>query len=644
MRIELQKLTLQNFKGIKSLAIPFGMVTDISGDNATGKTTVADAFFWLLFNKDSQERATFQIKTLDGDGQEIHGLEHAVEGEFTVDGARLELKKVYKEKWTKRKGEAQKVMTGHTTDYFVDEVPVKKSEYEERINALISEELFKLLSNPFYFPNMHWESQREALVAFCGDVTDETIIASDKALEPLSGLLDGKNIDDFKKVVASKRRALNKELETIPARIAELSNQIVEEDFTLLSKQIIWDKEKLEKINEQIADKSKVSDEELEEKERVIKAKGRMSEIKDEVRQRHQKVIAEYNDKLQEAESKLYKAKANLDPLEITAGGLENQIESLNRRRDNLREEWAAQKARTFEFDESESACPTCKRPFPDEEIEEKRIEMKANFEAFRDAELKEIQRKGKEAKAKVDELEAELKRTTEEAEMLEKQIAELEKKVLEIKNEKPNLNVEKELAGNAEYGRLASLVTEAERPRDLTTMADDGGLSIKKNDLEIRIEKLQERLAAKGQNERLEKRIDELKEDERRYANEIAKLEGQEFLCEKFTRAKVDMLESKINEQFEVVNFKLFNEQVNGGLSETCEATINGVPYSSANRAAQINAGLDIIRTLSKHYGYQVPVMIDNREAVNSLIAMDTQLINLRVTDDPELKVEVQQ
>jgi hypothetical protein len=174
--------------------------------------------------------------------------------------------------------------------------------------------------------------------------------------------------------------------------------------------------------------------------------------------------------------------------------------------------------------------------------------------------------------------------------------------------------------------------------------MADDGGLSIKKNDLEIRIEKLQERLAAKGQNERLEKRIDELKEDERRYANEIAKLEGQEFLCEKFTRAKVDMLESKINEQFEVVNFKLFNEQVNGGLSETCEATINGVPYSSANRAAQINAGLDIIRTLSKHYGYQVPVMIDNREAVNSLIAMDTQLINLRVTDDPELKVEVQQ
>lgn len=642
MRIELEKLTLQNFKGIKQLTIPFGMITDISGDNATGKTTVADAFFWLLFNKDSQERATFQIKTLDGDGQEIHGLEHAVEGEFTVDGSSLTLRKVYKEKWTKKKGEAQKVMTGHTTDHFVDEVPVKKSEYETKINDLISEELFKLLSNPFYFPSMHWESQREALVAFCGDVTDETIIASDKSLEPLMELLDGKDIDDFKKMVASKRWALNKELQTVPARIAELSNQIVEDNFGAIEVSLDKVKSELKVINDRIADRSKLSDEELMEKERVIKAKSRMSEIKDEVRQRHQRVITEYNDKLQEVESALYKAKADLNPRKIHAGGLVNQIETLNNRRNELRETWAAEKARTFEFDGSEASCPTCERSFPDDEIEEKRIEMQKNFEAFRETKMKEIQRQGKEAKAKVDELEAELKRTSAEVEMLESQIAELEKTVLEIKSKKPKFNVEKELADNAEYGRLAMMVAEADKPRDLTTMADDGGLSIKKNDLEIRIEKLQERLASKAQNERLEKRITELKEDERHYANEIAKLEGQEFLCEKFTRAKVDMLESKINEQFEVVNFKLFDTQVNGGISETCEATINGVPYSSANRAAQINAGLDIIRTLSKHYGYQVPVMIDNREAVNSLIAMNTQLVNLRVTDHPELKVEV--
>lgn len=114
--------------------------------------------------------------------------------------------------------------------------------------------------------------------------------------------------------------------------------------------------------------------------------------------------------------------------------------------------------------------------------------------------------------------------------------------------------------------------------------------------------------------------------------------------MCEEFIRTKVELLEGSINNKFAgSISFKLFNKQINGGLNECCEATVNGVPFSNANTASQINAGLSIVNTLCNHFDVQAPIFIDNAESVNKIGETDSQLIKLIVSLDNTLKVEVE-
>ena len=219
--MKLTKLELLNFKGLKSFAINLNGDVVIRGDNATGKTTVFDSVCWLLFGKDSLDRADFEIKTLDG-GEPIHKVNHEVTGTFTLDeGGTVELKRVYREKYSSPRG-GEVTMTGHTTDYFVDGVPKKEKEYKEIVNALIDEGIFKLITNPLYFNETYsWQNRRKLLLEMCGDIDDISVINSRDDLRRLAELLEGRTVDDYRKVVAAKKTAINKELDMIPVRIDE---------------------------------------------------------------------------------------------------------------------------------------------------------------------------------------------------------------------------------------------------------------------------------------------------------------------------------------------------------------------------------------------------------------------------------------
>lgn len=137
--------------------------------------------------------------------------------------------------------------------------------------------------------------------------------------------------------------------------------------------------------------------------------------------------------------------------------------------------------------------------------------------------------------------------------------------------------------------------------------------------------------------------RIDELKEEERKMADEYNEVEQQSFLIEEFIRTKMNLMEEQINSKFKFARFKLFEEQVNGGLTETCETLYEGVPYSKGlNNAARINVGLDIINTLNEHYGISAPIFVDNSEAVTNLIDVNAQVISLIVSEkDKQLRVK---
>src|SRR5690625_2233585 len=227
-QIKLLNLKLSNFKGIKELEIDInGNDTRVYGDNGTGKTTIFDAFVWLLFNKDSNNNSNFDIKTLDNDGNVIHRLDHEVEATLLIDGKETTLKKVYKEKWTKRRGSVTESFSGHTTDYYINGVPSKKKEYDDMIQSIVDEDVFQLITNPSYFNEvLHWKDRRELLLKIAGDITDEDVIASNKDLAKLLDVLNGNSIDDHKKIIAAKRREINKKLEEIPTRIDEIHRNL----------------------------------------------------------------------------------------------------------------------------------------------------------------------------------------------------------------------------------------------------------------------------------------------------------------------------------------------------------------------------------------------------------------------------------
>lgn len=232
MEIRIYNLKLKNFKGIKDLEIVFdGKDTNIYGKNATGKTTVFDAFKWLFFDKDSNDKKDFNIKTLDENNNPIHYLEHEVEATLIIDGQDINFKKMFKEKWVKKRGQEQQEFSGHETSYWIDEVPIKKKDYEEKINSIIPESLFKLITDPLFFNNqMSWKERRELLMNISGStITDENILNSDEKFTTLKVNLEGRSIEDYSKVLAAKIKELNNDREKIPIRIDELTKTLITE-------------------------------------------------------------------------------------------------------------------------------------------------------------------------------------------------------------------------------------------------------------------------------------------------------------------------------------------------------------------------------------------------------------------------------
>ncbi len=201
--LKLLNLTLKNFKGVNSFTLQSkGENVKVFGDNATGKTTLFDAFIWLLFDKDSQNKKDFQIKTVTENGQEKHNLDHMVESTFSLNGSELKLAKAYKEKWTKKRGAATKEFSGHTTDYFIDDVPSKKKEFTDKVAEIIDEGVFKLLTSPSYFnEHLHWQKRRDLLLEIAGDVSQEEVIQKNPNLKKLLDHLNGRSIEDHKKVI-----------------------------------------------------------------------------------------------------------------------------------------------------------------------------------------------------------------------------------------------------------------------------------------------------------------------------------------------------------------------------------------------------------------------------------------------------------
>lgn len=665
-KIELIFIKLRNFKGISQLDVDLKRENArIYGDNATGKTTVFDAFLWLLFDKDSNNDSKFALQTLTGSGHKVHNLEHTVEGTFLVDDDEVQLKKVYKEKWTKKRGQAHKEFGGYTTDHFVDDVPVSKKEYVAKVETIVQEDVFKLLTSPTYFnENVKWQERRNILLEVCGDISDEDVIASDSALAKLNDVLSGKSIEDMKKVIASKKKHINDELEKIPVRIDEIHkmipelqidsaalktkaeeleteiNDLKDQRYHVTNGSAVLDKQhQLKELEMQLADFKRTFD--ADSKQEVYKLQTRIQELQGNVQ--------------------IIKSDIRMNDMEKNDAEREkkirtDRISSNEQSMQRLREEFTLLKTQVFEHNDDCEECPMCKQALPKEQIEAVRNEALAQFNEKISKRKGEIQAEGPIYANENKQLQAEIQSINEKlATTVNPKSEELNDKLASAEKELSKFNDKLQQAQTAvpdvttadQYKQLTAQISSInEEIAKAKTNANEIVADIDENIRQLEEEKrtINAELGQLANAENQRKRITELEAEQQRLAAEYEALEGNLFLIETFTRKKVEMLTERINSKFKYARFKLFEEQVNGGLNEVCETLYEGVPYGSGlNNAAKINVGLDIINTLSEHYEILAPIFVDNAEAVTKFIDVDAQLISLVVSEkDKQLRVEL--
>ena len=641
--MKLTKLELLNFKGLKAFTINFNGDVIIRGDNATGKTTVFDSVCWLLFGKDSLDRADFEIKTLDR-GEPIHKVNHEVTGTFTLDeGGTVELKRVYREKYSSPRG-GEVTMTGHTTDYFVDGVPKKEKEYKEIVNSLVDENIFKLITNPLYFNETYsWQNRRKLLLEMCGDISDEDVIAEYSELKALTDILSGHSVDDHRKVVAAKKSAINKELDMIPVRIDEAlrGKPTIDTPRDVLIQEISLATTTLETLE---ADKALlvnghvVVDTRAELRDVQHRLIARESELQMEYKKQSALKSNEYDmvvSELNNLSSKVENTKHRLDTSNRDIQLIESTINELMHQRQQVNED-----AFVMDIDEN---CPTCGQKLPAEQIQAAREKAETNFNLRKSKRLEEINQsielkqqdienieKRNASLESVETLEALIKAKELVKQTITDEIGQLTAPVLDDDSIYADLK--------AEEFMLQMKLDESNTDHSEEIADIDKRIATTKEhrfNLETELNKYEEA-------KRIDTRVAELESQQAELAEEKSKLDEASYLMDEFVKGKVNMLEDVINSRFKLARFKMFNVMLNGNVEECCETTYKGVPYRSMNNAARINVGLDIINALTSYFKVNAPVFIDNAEAVTEFVPVNSQTIKLIVDEsEPQLVVK---
>lgn len=643
--MKLKKLELLNFKGLKSFAININGDVVIRGDNATGKTTVFDSVCWLLFGKDSLNRADFEIKTLDG-GEPIHKVNHEVTGTFTLDeGGTVELKRVYREKYSSPRG-GEVTLTGHTIDYFVDGVPKKEKEYKEMVSSLVDESIFKLITNPLYFNETYsWQNRRKLLLEMCGDISDEDVIASHDELKSLTDILSGHSVDDHRRVVASKKAAINKELDMLPVRIDEAlrGRPEVTENPEVLRINIDTlnaDIEKLENDKALLQNGHSIIDKRAELKDVQRKITARETELQMEYKKQRSLKSNEYDSVVAEIRS----AESHVFAMKTRVLNSQKESDLMQKKVDNLSAELEKINKESFVMDLN-TTCPTCGQTLPEDKIQKAREDAEAAFNSKKSKSLEELNTSielTKKSIATYAETIADLEQNIQKAEL---SIKSNEARKSVISDDIGRLTP-LDLNDDSEYSDLKAeeLMLQMAIDEDNSDHSEEiAELEIKISDIKTERMKFEQELNKYAEIKRIESRVAELKAKQVELSEEKMKLDEASYLMDEFVKAKVNMLEESINARFKLARFKMFNVMLNGNVEECCETTYKGVPYRSMNNAARINVGLDIINALTTYYKVNAPVFIDNAEAVTDFIPVNSQTIKL-VVDEAAKQLTVEE
>ena len=641
-------LRLENFQGLRELFFDFaGQSGSVYGNNGAGKTTVFNAVTWLLYGRASTDASGFTPKTRGGPDGYLHHLNHGVCAEFlTGSGETVTLEKVFHEVYKKKRGSAREEFSGHTIDYFLNGVPVKETEYAAAVLAFCGQDREKqeILTKPSYFSEkLHWRRRREILLEVCGDVSDADVIANTPALRELPDFLRMPgtadtlySIDEYRKITNARRKEINKELDAIPARIDEATKALpnlngvdaasVEQTITDLRQRIA------ELTGERAAAlRGDASDSTI--RNAIANIRTQIAEGKAKHIQAQTEQNAKTNAAIVEAQSEAARHRRAKEDADLDLQRERAKRERLSKRREELTAEYRT--VFSEHWDPASEICPTCGQTLPAERI----TQMQSDFNLKRSNRLAEINRKGKTEADKsmiaaCDERIAALQATINEEESAraaaDMRAIELEAQLL------PALPYEK----TTEYTSLTRQIdTFQKRLEKLESGSSEAVAAIDERirNANAELQRAQESRSKLETEKQQRKRISDLEAREKELSAEFERTEKGLFLCDEFIKTKVAMLTDRMNSKFQRLRFQLFTTQINGGVDEGCEVLVPSdagalVPYQDANNAARINAGLEIIEVLSRHWDMTMPVFVDNAESVQETAVVSTQLIRLVV------------
>jgi len=561
-----------------------------------------------------------------------------------VEGENISLRKTYSEKWTKRRGAEDEVFEGHEVAYYYNDVPLKASEYNARIADICPEQTFKLITNPLYFTAQKPDVQRKLLFRLAGEVTDKEILDNNagKDFESVLALLSGKTLNELKREIASKKKIIKETCESIPVRIDERKrNENAPRDWNALAVSIANLKNEISIVNNSILERTKAYDIATAEKQKVAK---QIADLQMQIMQRR-------NDLQSELMAGYYAAKSAHDAAVMQMNELLNKVlqnesikktlnadlERLSLERNKLLTKWKSIQAEVFDVDDNQFICPTCKRMFEAADIAAKKAEMESNFNSDKANRLENNKQIGLENKSRIDSIKERLTELDNVIYELQVQIGDLKHTEAYINEPKMPQNTESVISSDAQVIGLQSKIidlktnfgSEVEKPN-----CED--LLSRKNELETQLRETQVALAERDVIEANNARIAELETEYHKQQETLAELEKTEFKVNQFSKARVQAIEERVNSMFRMVKFKLFDTLINGSEVETCEATVDGVPFSTLNQARQMNVGLDIINTICEKEEISAPIVIDNRESISEIVApVHSQIINLYVNPD---------
>ena len=637
--IKIKRLELENFKCHKSLKLNFeGGNASIYGDNASGKTSIYDALTWLLFGKDSQGNGekNIEIKPLDANGEvKDHEALTAVEAVLDVSGEEVTLRRTYREVWSTKRGSSEATYDGNTSEYYIDGVPCKKNGFQEKVNELVGEDTFRMLTSVSHFASaISWQDRRAVLFKVAGVVDDAQILATNEQFAPLVESMGRLGLDDYKKKLLAEKRQFTGVKTEIPARISECQKTIEDIeglDFAGARAEVEKLNAKKEEISAQITslDSGEADKKALEIREAELELKA----LENENNAYRDRQMAGTVD-VHSLNIRLAALNSRITMRERSFTNEVQYMEDLDKQIAGCREQWMRTDAETFVG----GNCPTCGQNLPADQLQ---AAMDA-FEAKKKQRLDEIlssANKLKETRAQAehrfDQFREELEGMRTERDELMAEIAAAEANKMEASDMADYCKRKEEIqfriaVFNKQLSEIHGSVAELKEK-----LRQEGA------QVQSQINEHTATISKEGMLEYSKKRIGQLREDAKNAAECLEAIEKMLYLMDEYSRYKTRFVEDSINGLFRIARFRLFREQANGGIEDRCDVVYDGIPYISVNNGMKINLGIDIINTLSAAYGVRVPLFVDNAESVTHLEKCGSQIIRLVVSEnDKELRV----